>query len=266
MTGLRKGELASLKPSSFDLNGSPPTLTFDAKHSKHRKKEVLPLHLELVEILRSWTLGMKSDKKIFPKLDRRKTWLMAKKDLESAGIPYQTEEGIADFHAAGRHTHITGLLRNGATLPEAQKLARHSDIKMTMKYTHIGMEDQARAVSHLPTRGLSSKTNDDTPHSALQMRCIPGVFEGHCMSSDGTVTEVNNDENPCGDRGLGVESHSLAMSDKMEAAGIEPASCESWGAVSTCVVVHLILAAFATNDGLAGRAVHNEFNFKRSQH
>jgi hypothetical protein len=63
---------------------------------------------------------------------------MVKKDLERVGIPYETEEGIADFHAAGRHTHIPELLRNGATLPEAKELARHSDVNMTMRYTHIG--------------------------------------------------------------------------------------------------------------------------------
>lgn len=62
-----------------------------------------------------------------------------------------TSEGLADFHAAGRHTHITELLRNGATLPEARELARHSDIKMTMKYVHIGIDDQAKALAALPT-------------------------------------------------------------------------------------------------------------------
>jgi hypothetical protein len=41
---------------------------------------------------------------------------MIKKDLELAGIPYKTEAGIADFPAAGRHTHITEPLRNGASL------------------------------------------------------------------------------------------------------------------------------------------------------
>ncbi|MBA4017780.1 MAG: hypothetical protein C0483_11450 [Pirellula sp.] len=61
-------------------------------------------------------------------------------------IPYETPDGIADFHAAGRHTHITGLLRNGATLPEAKELARHTDVKMTMRYTQIGIDDQANAV------------------------------------------------------------------------------------------------------------------------
>jgi hypothetical protein len=74
-------------------------------------------------------------------------------DLRLAGIPYKTADGIADFHAAGRHTYITELLRNGTSIPEARELARHSDVHMTMKYTHIGIEDQARAVSQLRVPG-----------------------------------------------------------------------------------------------------------------
>jgi len=35
---------------------------------------------------------------------------MIRKDLEAVGIPYTTKAGGADFHAAGRHTHITELL------------------------------------------------------------------------------------------------------------------------------------------------------------
>jgi len=79
---------------------------------------------------------------------------MVKLDLERAGIEYKTPEGTADFHAAGRHAHITELLRNGASLTEARELAWHTDIKMTMKYTHIDVQDQARAVQNIPTDGL----------------------------------------------------------------------------------------------------------------
>jgi integrase len=68
---------------------------------------------------------------------------MIQRDLEEAGIPYEIEEGLADFHAEGRHTHITGLLRSGVSLVETKELARHSDVRMTMKYVHIGLEDQA---------------------------------------------------------------------------------------------------------------------------
>ena len=55
---------------------------------------------------------------------------MVKKDLERVGIPYETADGIADFHASGRHTFITELLRNGAKLTDVCKLARHADIKV----------------------------------------------------------------------------------------------------------------------------------------
>ena len=57
---------------------------------------------------------------------------------------------IQTIHAAGRHSHIAELLRSGVSPPEAKELARHSDIKMTMRYTHIGMEDQAKAIKQLP--------------------------------------------------------------------------------------------------------------------
>jgi hypothetical protein len=42
LTGLRKKELASLTPGSFDLTATPPTLTVEATVSKHRRKDVLP--------------------------------------------------------------------------------------------------------------------------------------------------------------------------------------------------------------------------------
>lgn len=67
------------------------------------------------------------------------------KHLDRVEIPYQTEEGIADLHAAGRHIHFSELLRNGASLPEAKQLARHSNVKMTMRDAHTGIKDQARA-------------------------------------------------------------------------------------------------------------------------
>ena len=88
---------------------------------------------------------------------------MIQKDLKRAGIPYRTEEGIADFHAAGRHTYITQLLRSGVSLPAAKELARHTDVKMTMRYTHIGIHDQAKAVASLPTPINSQKLKPTAP-------------------------------------------------------------------------------------------------------
>ncbi len=42
MTGLRKNEVASLTPGSFQLDANPPTVTVEAAFSKHRRKDVLP--------------------------------------------------------------------------------------------------------------------------------------------------------------------------------------------------------------------------------
>ena len=69
MTGLRKNELASLTPRSFQLDGSPPTVTVEAAFSKHRRKDVLPLHPELVTMLREWLREIPAGEKLFPKLD-----------------------------------------------------------------------------------------------------------------------------------------------------------------------------------------------------
>jgi len=73
-----------------------------------------------------------------------------KHDLEKIGIPYRTDAAWRTSTPTGRHTHITELVRSGASLPEVKELGSHSDIKMTMKYTHIGLDDQARAISNLP--------------------------------------------------------------------------------------------------------------------
>ena len=51
---------------------------------------------------------------------------MLRRDLEAAGIPYRTAEGIADFHAL-RHTYASRLVRHGVSVKVAQDLARHSD-------------------------------------------------------------------------------------------------------------------------------------------
>ncbi len=166
MTGLRRKELASLTPNSFRLDDNPPNLTVEADCSKHRREDTLPVHPKLVEKLRDWLKGHSDDEVLFPKLARRRTWLMVKKDLERVGIPYITTDGVADFHAAGRHTHITELMRSGASVTEAMELARHSDVKMTMRYVHIGINDQARALVGLPVPEEPESKEEPGPSAA----------------------------------------------------------------------------------------------------
>lgn len=207
-TGLRRKELASLTPESFNLDVNRPTLTVDAACSKHRRKDVLPIHSELFAILKEWLPTLKRGEFLFPKLQRKKTWFMVKRDLERAGIPYETEDGVADFHAAGRHTYITELLRNGASLPEAKELARHTDVNLTMRYTHIGLQDQAKALANLPAPAT------EWLHSG-QHFCSPnGLSETSADTTTPECTPPPETTNPCGSRGCVAECPDLSLVDK----------------------------------------------------
>jgi len=210
-TGLRRKEIANLTPESFNLTGDPPTVTVAAACSKHRRTDVLPLHAEFVPVLKSWLLEAARNEPLFPKLAKCRIWLMVRNDLERVGIPYETKEGIADFHAAGRHTHITQLLKNGASLVEAKELARHSDVKMTMKYTHIGIRDQHRAVQHLPFQ-----YSDSVSAGAA---CQNGAVGDSEETADGCS---RNDATPAGDRGWRRKSVADSKSQQWRRRELNP--------------------------------------------
>lgn len=54
VTGSRIGELQSLTPRSFNLNGDPPTITVEAAYSKRRRRDVQPIRTDPADTLRVW--------------------------------------------------------------------------------------------------------------------------------------------------------------------------------------------------------------------
>jgi integrase len=76
---------------------------------------------------------------------------MIQADLEAAGAPYIKEGRTLDFHAL-RVSFVSSLAVAGVPLATAQKLARHSDPRLTANvYTHLGLADLSRAVESLPS-------------------------------------------------------------------------------------------------------------------
>ena len=141
---------------------------------------------------------------------------MVKPDLERVGILYKNAEGVADFHAAGRHTYITELLKNGVSLVEARELARHSDVRMTMKYTHISLGDQAKALTKL--KGVSVEQSQDgdssNPLTQSSEQCprpghapVDSACQNVATGGNGKSLPLN-DETPVGDRGYHQNSSS----------------------------------------------------------
>ena len=155
---------------------------------------------------------------------------MIRNDLEAAGIPYTTKDGDADFHAAGRHTYITELLRNGTSLVAARELARHSDVTMTMRYTHIGLKDQAKGIENLPTDPKWLETCHPTEPLSQHICSKSGVSEGHaespesseCHSKGETEYHASADAEPSYYTHRQKKAPSVTDGAQVEAAGIDP--------------------------------------------
>jgi len=159
-TGLRAGELRSLTPKSFDLTASPPCLTVQAAHSKHRRDDTLPLRSDTAQELRSFLTGKPAGACVFRVPGHTHTAKMFRADLEAAGVPYVDEGGrYADFHSL-RHTFVTNLVAGGVHPKVAQHLARHSTIALTMdRYTHVYRGELSDALAVLPDLSTKSVTN-----------------------------------------------------------------------------------------------------------
>lgn len=172
-TGLRASELASLTPESFHLKHDPPTVHCHGAYTKNGEEAVLPLRQELVQAISRWLKLKPAGKPLWPgtwaayssaKMIRadlevaRQAWLEEAKEPKegerrekSSHLKYADASGrVADFHSL-RHTFISNLARVGVHPKNAQALARHSTITLTMDhYTHTILGDLAADVAKLP--------------------------------------------------------------------------------------------------------------------
>ena len=166
-TGFRASELRSLTPESFDLDAAPPTCTVEAGYSKRRKRDVQPLPPAMVEPLRWWLQGFEPGSRVFDGIAgdtarmlrsdltaARSAWVKAGGSPEEQArreetdfLAYRDRQGhVADFHSL-RVLFISRVVASGASMKEAQTLARHSTPVLTMNvYSRASLLDVAGAV------------------------------------------------------------------------------------------------------------------------
>jgi len=139
--------MASLTPRSFNIVPDAPTVTVAAAYSKHRREDVLELPKTVVPMF-----GIdlsRPDDPIFRRLAKRKTHKILRRDFEEAGIACRAENGkYRDLHAL-RHAYITRVWQAGAAPNVAQTLARHSDLRVTMRYSHPSRDQQRKVVERM---------------------------------------------------------------------------------------------------------------------
>ena len=142
LSGLRGNELRQLSPDHLDIVECG--LHLEAKWTKSRKQQFLPLPQILVERLRDNTAAALAQyhltyKGILPPIIPATPVLYVPRDLaptldrdlRAAGIPKYTKAGKLDFHAL-RVTYIHLVIASGVNPKEAQMLARHATAELTI--------------------------------------------------------------------------------------------------------------------------------------
>jgi integrase len=150
-SGLRANELRSLIVG--DLDAKRGGIVLHPEWTKNRKPGFQPLPSWLIEKLAA-TIG---DKSIKDKLLEVPLHLHVPfdNDLARAGIPKLNEYGKLDFHAL-RVAYTTLVFESGATVKEAQTLARHSTPDLTMNIYARTRDERLIAVAEKVGEKLKS--------------------------------------------------------------------------------------------------------------
>ena len=185
LTGLRRGELASLTVGQLHLDAPQPCIELAAADEKNREGSLIAIRADLATDLGRWVaeLGKRSgshtDKQGQPACLPMKTVAPASgvlsldtplfhvpvalvkvldRDLKVAGIPKADDRGrTLDVHAL-RHSFGTLLSKGNVAPRTAQELMRHSTIDLTMNvYTDPRLLDTCGALDSLPDLPLDGE-------------------------------------------------------------------------------------------------------------
>ena len=169
LTGLRRGELASITESQIVLDSDSPCLFLAAKDAKNGAEATIPIRAVLADDIRglidarraaSPTVAIDSAAaQDLPVFDVPKQLIKAfDRDLKAAGILKHDDRGRSlDVHAL--RTSFGTLLSVGGVAPRtAQAAMRHSKIDLTMNsYTDPRMLDVVGAMDALPSLPIGAK-------------------------------------------------------------------------------------------------------------
>ena len=100
------------------------------------------------------------------------------------------------------HSHYRTAPQRCHLLAEVKEPARHTDVRQTMKYAHIGIEDQAKALSSLPLPKIPKEIAGKN-----WQRSGSGTGVSPCQTTSSSVNGGDSEDeegelkNPCNSRG-----------------------------------------------------------------
>jgi integrase len=140
-TGMRKGELFSLRWENVDLINN--VVTIKAENAKSGKARHVALNNEAKQTLAGWQKDTKEQGYVFegeankPITDVKKSW---------ANLLAEAKISEFNFHDL-RHHFASKLVMAGADLNTVRELLGHANLDMTIRYAHLAPEHKAAAVN-----------------------------------------------------------------------------------------------------------------------
>lgn len=150
MTGLRAGEIFSLRISNFD-RGNKILRFYDSKTIQNR---VIPLNAKAMLILKKYEKISNHEHGYFFVNSEGYKWNQVSKKFHVAVEACGFNENITDirekivFHSL-RHTFASWLVQRGVPLQVVSNLLGHKSIKTTERYAHLAPEQGRAAVALL---------------------------------------------------------------------------------------------------------------------
>ena len=250
LTGLRFGELASVEIRNLYLDDPQPYIKLDRRSEKNREGNSLPLRSDLADELRDWihdkalminseveaaqirrndqaatahVVGLPGTEKLFAVPSCRSMLRIIDRDFAVAGIEKVDDRGhTVDIHCL-RHSFATWIGESGISPKAAQKLMRHSDVNLTMRYTHARDEVETKAFDSLPAASLnsqrpvtSSATGTDSLAPVLAPKSVHGSRRRQAKSQSGNLRDSSG-SNP----GSGEDTKKAENSGNSTASGFD---------------------------------------------
>jgi integrase len=157
MTGLRKKELLSLTWDDINLSADNPFVRVRMLIAKNKKQAEQPVPPILVHVLTSLKVHAKPNaaERVFVSIHKSiNTAELIRRDLKVAKIELTDREGHAICFHSLRNSYISFLANSQTPAKVVQKLARHSDPRLTFNtYARTFEKAEQKAMNFLPTFG-----------------------------------------------------------------------------------------------------------------
>ena len=152
-TGMRRGEILSLRWSDVDIDQKEITLS----NTKSGRSRVIPINNELLDVFYQLLREKVSDIWVFLNPRTKEPFKDVKKSFHGACA----RAGIKNlrFHDL-RHTFASRLVQRGVDLITVKDLLGHSSVRITERYTHSNKSLKAEAVGRLARKRVKTARND----------------------------------------------------------------------------------------------------------